>query len=87
MIPGPAYPLVFMLNDVPIGMEIKPKVVADPVGLIFETEPLANVIAPEVIVKLILLDPAESALVLFGSGKSEAQANAQKANLTVSGGK
>jgi hypothetical protein len=50
-----------------------------------ETEPLAKVVPPEVIVKLTLLDPAESSFGRFE--KSLAHAKARKANFTVSGGR
>jgi hypothetical protein len=49
------------------------------------TEPLAKVVPPEVIVKLTLLDPAESSFGRFE--KSLAHAKARKANFTVSGGR
>ena len=85
IIADPAYPLIFISNDVPTAIVIDPKVAATPPVPMFETEPLAKVVAPEVIVKLTLLDPAESSLERFE--KSLAHAKARKTNFTVSGGR
>jgi len=51
----------------------------------FETEPLAKVVPLTVIVKLTLLDPAESSLERFE--KLLAHAKARKTNFIVSGGR
>jgi hypothetical protein len=85
IIADPAYPLIFILNDVPVGIVIDAKVAATPPGPMLETEPLAKVVAPTVIVKLTLLDPAESSFGRFE--KSLAHAKARKTNFTVSGGR